>query len=193
MKQIPKPTELKLFDTKSDLQNVSKSVAPFSDLVFNEGLTKDIQELTRIFTELTRPDQQKLLCVARELRAGPLSSGISDGTGFYADRHPGETAYDYIVRKDAVPPSYARRSGIVEHLRTHYLSAGLLDGMYFTRATLRKLDAGADQALQNWLRNNALPVDLLLPTRSDLTVQLLRDVELTPEQIRAATALAHRL
>lgn len=55
---------------------------------------------------------------------------------------------------------------IVEFLRRvwmPWIEAGVL-----TRSALRRLDKAADRGVDNWLRDNRLPADIVLPTKSDV-------------------------
>ena len=66
----------------------------------------------------------------------------------------------YVHRR--VMKHLGRRETIVEFLQRVW---GLyLDGKLLTRASLRKLDASADKAVENWLRQHELPPEIDLPS-----------------------------
>ena len=94
------------------------------------------------------------------------------------------------------PPKYyyapRMRGGIERYLRDNwydYINSGLL-----TRPDLRRIDPTASQALTNWLRNNQLPEDLRLLSKSaqvDKDIQRLGVTD-AREAERLAAALKRR-
>jgi len=175
--------------------NISKKVIENSLEFANLGVFDEVSMIARaerlleIFERLSPKKKDELLRYAFELEA--MGDNESETQSVYAARMEGEPAHEFIVRKNIAPPLYRgkRKDGdIVSFLRTHYKEAGLLDGQLFTRATLRRLDPAADQALKNFLRTNDLPADIDLPNKKGQALDLAKG--LSPEQLKAARALA---
>lgn len=181
-----------LFDDSETTQKAINNIDPFEEFIYdNLILQKDLIELTNIFKELSTKDRHQLMDRARQLQDEERRK--QEYPSIYDDRQLEETAYDVICRKGLAPELYPRDGKIIEFLYENYKANGLLDGFWFTRATLRKLDAPAEQALQNWLRKNELPDDLPIPKKWGQAGKLI--AELTPEQVRAAQSIgksAHR-
>ena len=118
----------------------------------------------------------------------------NEAKSIYADRLNGESAYDYIIRTNPDYPRYQgkRKDGdIIDWLRVNYRDTGYIDGLLFTRASLRKLDKKASQGLDDWSRSNKiLPSDLNIPLKKGQAAALV--ARFTPEEINAATSIKIR-
>ena len=93
--------------------------------------------------------------------------------------------------RDFVP----RRDNIIDYVRSPdgfgpWLAAGLL-----TRPLMREMSPKAYMALSNWLRNNELPDDLHIPTKTEVVSEQIASADklLMGEAARIAGTLSTRL
>ena len=156
--------------------------------------TDSLEYITKNFHLLSPDAQDEILKIVKQSLAGTWKAATNKPS-IYDKRKEGEPAHEFIMRTWKNRPLYRGKKidgDIISFIRRTYQDKGYLDGLLFTRATLRKLDTKADSAIENWLtKNKTLPDDLPLPAKKGLSKGLAG--HLSPEELRAARSLANQL
>lgn len=195
------------FDICSDIYNKITVISENDNNCFNfKELDTDALRVFNFHDNMIILEEKRreLLKIVRELESSKLSHAfhavkeIDKAVSLepvpgdkYSEMEKGEYVHDFISRTNPCLRLYRgkKQDGcIIEFLRQTYKREGYLDGVYFTRKTLRLLDPKADKAVNNYMSNGGvLPEDIPLPRSRKLPREIVKDF--TSDQIRAAKTL----